>query len=61
MHVVRGRATIVTGGEIADGRIYGGSAQELREGDVLVIPSGVPHQFVEVSDPFLYFVVKVEE
>ena len=24
------------------------------------IPSGVPHQFVEVSDPFLYFVVKVE-
>ena len=31
-----------------------------REGDVLAIPSGVPHQFVDVSDPFLYFVVKVE-
>jgi hypothetical protein len=27
---------------------------------VLAIPSGVPHQFVDVSDPFLYFVVKVE-
>ena len=23
-------------------------------------PDGVPHQFVDVSDPFLYFVVKVE-
>jgi hypothetical protein len=27
---------------------------------VLAIPNGVPHQFTEVSDPFLYFVVKVE-
>jgi glc operon protein GlcG len=61
MHVVRGRATIVTGGEIAGGRIEGGTAQELAEGDVLAIPAGVPHQFVDVSDPFLYFVVKVEE
>jgi glc operon protein GlcG len=59
MHVVQGRATVVTGGEIADGRIEGGSAQELGEGDVFAIPQGVPHQFVQVSDPFLYFVVKV--
>ena len=29
------------------------------EGDVLAIPNRVPHQFAEVSDPFLYFVVKV--
>jgi glc operon protein GlcG len=60
MHVVRGTATVVTGGEIRDGSIEGGTAQELREGDVLAIPNGVPHQFVEVSDPFFYFVVKVE-
>jgi UDP-N-acetylmuramoyl-tripeptide--D-alanyl-D-alanine ligase len=33
--------------------------RELREGDVLAIPNGVAHQFVDVSDPFLYFVVKV--
>ena len=32
----------------------------LREGDVLAIPSRTPHKFVDVSDPFLYFVVKVE-
>jgi glc operon protein GlcG len=60
MRVVTGSATVVTGGEIRDDRIEGGKAQRLSEGDVLAIPNGVPHQFVEVSDPFLYFVVKVE-
>jgi uncharacterized protein GlcG (DUF336 family) len=61
MRVVEGRATVVTGGEIRGDRIEGGAVHELEEGDVLAIPSGVPHQFVDVSDPFLYFVVKVEE
>ena len=71
MHVVRGTATVVTGGEMRDARevapgelrapeVEGGTRHELHEGDVLAIPSGVPHQFVDVSDPFLYFVVKVE-
>jgi glc operon protein GlcG len=71
MHVVRGTATVVTGGEMRDARqvapgelraptVEGGTRHTLREGDVLAIPNGVPHQFAEVSDPFLYFVVKVE-
>jgi uncharacterized protein GlcG (DUF336 family)/mannose-6-phosphate isomerase-like protein (cupin superfamily) len=71
MHVVEGRATVLTGGElvepreVADGElraaaVEGGTTHELGEGDVLAIPSGVPHQFVDVSNPFLYFVVKVE-
>jgi uncharacterized protein GlcG (DUF336 family) len=60
MRVVEGRATIVTGGEIRGERIEGGEARKLEAGDVVAIPSGVPHQFVEASDPFLYFVVKVE-
>jgi uncharacterized protein GlcG (DUF336 family)/mannose-6-phosphate isomerase-like protein (cupin superfamily) len=71
MHVVEGRATVLTGGELVDPRevaagelraaaVEGGTRHELGEGDVLAIPSGVPHQFVDVSDPFLYFVVKVE-
>ena len=47
-------------GEIRAEAIEGGIAHELADGDVLAIPSGVPHQFVDVSDPFLYFVVKVE-
>ena len=54
MRVVEGGATLVT-------RANGESAtQELGPGDVVVIPAGVPHQFTAVSDPFLYFVVKVE-
>ncbi|MGY1699429.1 heme-binding protein [Geodermatophilus sp. SYSU D00766] len=70
MRVVRGRATVVTGGtmhaarEVAPGElraesIVGGTSHALAEGDVLVVPAGVPHQFVEVSDPFLYLVTKV--
>ncbi len=70
MHVVRGTATVVTGGDLRDARqvapgeiraqaVDGGTAHVLSEGDVLAIPSGVPHQFTDVSDPFLYFVVKV--
>ena len=59
MRVVSGRATVVTGGEIVGDAIEGGTAQELGEGDVIAIPQGVPHQFTEASDPFLYFVVKV--
>ena len=49
MHVVRGRATVVTGED----------KHTLGEGDVLVIPSGIPHQFTDVTGPFLYFVTKV--
>jgi uncharacterized protein GlcG (DUF336 family) len=71
MRVVQGSATVVTGGEMIEPHatgvgelrapaVEGGTRHELHEGDVLAIPSGVPHQFVEVSDPFLYFVVKVE-
>jgi len=70
MHVVEGRATVVTGGDMVDPRAVGpgevraktvesGTSHELAEGDVLVIPAGVPHQFVTVSDPFLYLVAKV--
>jgi uncharacterized protein GlcG (DUF336 family)/mannose-6-phosphate isomerase-like protein (cupin superfamily) len=71
MHVVQGTATILTGGEMVgvrsagDGElradsVAGGHARDLTAGDVLAIPAGVPHQFTWVSDPFLYFVVKVE-
>jgi uncharacterized protein GlcG (DUF336 family) len=71
MHIVEGTATVVTGGEMVgvrssgDGElradaVTGGHPHELSAGDVLAVPAGVPHQFSRVSDPFLYFVVKVE-
>ena len=50
MVAVEGTATVVTGP----------ARHTLGAGDVLVIPNGVPHQFVETTNPFLYFVVKVE-
>ena len=72
MHVVEGTASVRTGGTMVDpheagpgeiraSAIDGGESHDLAAGDVLAIPAGVPHQFTDVSDPFLYFVVKVEQ
>jgi uncharacterized protein GlcG (DUF336 family) len=69
MYMVEGNATAVTGGEMVNSRhttpgeiradsIKDGVTHKLSPGDVLVIPNGLPHQFIEVSDPFLYYVVK---
>lgn len=70
LHVLQGSATIVTGGEVVGGHptgddeirgasIRNGREQILVEGDVMVVPRGVPHWFREVRAPFLYYVVKV--
>lgn len=69
IHVLEGQATLVTGGKVpeakpvADGElrgpaIEGGEVRQLSQGDVIVIPAGVPHWFREVTNPFLYYVVK---
>jgi len=70
MYVLKGSATIVTGGKLLDGKtvapdevrgsqLDGGEAHNLVPGDVLIIPHGEPHLFKEVKEPFLYFTVKV--
>ena len=69
IYVLDGTATVVTGGDIVDGKttatdeirgasIRGGTTQRLSKGDVFVVPNGVPHQFTETTNPFLYYVVK---
>jgi mannose-6-phosphate isomerase-like protein (cupin superfamily) len=69
IHVLKGTAVIVTGGRVVDGRttaageirgraIDGGARRRLGEGDVFIVPGGVPHQFTEVQAPLLYYVVK---
>ena len=71
-YVLEGSATFVTGGELVDGApkpgdpdeirgpsVRGGESHKLEQGDVIVIPRGVPHHFTEVTTPFNYFVVKV--
>lgn len=68
-YITQGRATVVVGGDIVDGRqtapgeirgssIRGGEPHEIGPGDVLTIPRGVPHWFRRVQTPFRYVVVK---
>jgi hypothetical protein len=45
--------------EIRGAKIVGGQSFQLKAGDSIVIPKGVPHQFSEVHAPFWYFNVKV--
>jgi uncharacterized protein GlcG (DUF336 family)/mannose-6-phosphate isomerase-like protein (cupin superfamily) len=70
VHVLTGTATLVTGGRMTNGKaiedeeirgdfIEGGATRTISPGDVIVIPSGVPHWFREVPGPLTYYVVKV--
>lgn len=69
VYVLEGTATLVTGGTLIDARtvspgeiraanVQGGETRKLAKGDVVIIPPNTPHWFKEVSDPFLYYVVK---
>ena len=70
IYVLDGTATFVTGGKSVDSKqvapnefrgsmIDGGETRNLKKGDVVIVPKGVPHWFKEVSGVFLYYVVKV--
>ena len=70
IHVLDGRATMVTGGTVVEPRktagdevrgkeIQGGETRWIAKGDVLIVPAGTPHWFKEVEGPMTYYVVKV--
>jgi len=71
--VVRGKATLLTGGTVVDERtaspgeingsaIHDGTSTALEKGDVVHIPANVPHQLVlPAHGEFVYFVIKVKE
>lgn len=70
IYVLEGKATFVTGGDAIDAKaiapdelrgesIRNGQTRQIAKGDVIVVPHGTPHQFLEVTNPFLYYVVKV--
>lgn len=70
LYVIKGSSTFVTGGKVVDAKktvpneergksIQGGTTRHLGEGDMLIIPHGIPHWFEAVQPPFLYLVVKV--
>jgi mannose-6-phosphate isomerase-like protein (cupin superfamily) len=58
-YVIDGSGTMVTGGTIPDGKvngvntqgssISGGTRIEFVKGDFIMVPSGVPHQFVDLK------------
>ena len=60
-YVIDGSATMVTGGTIPDGKrngtniqgskIDGGTRIVFNKGDFIMVPSGVPHQFVDIKAP----------
>ena len=70
VYVLEGSARFVTGGTVMDGKttafeeirgvsIEGGESRRLVKGDVVIVPNGTPHQFLDVQAPLLYYVVKV--
>jgi glc operon protein GlcG len=70
IYVLEGSATLVTGGTVVDGKtlepdeirgasIRGGNSREIKKGDLIIVPNGVPHWFQKVSGPLNYYVVKV--
>ncbi len=72
VHIRSGRARLTTGGalggerrEVSPGEwratsIDGGTSREVGPGDVLMIPSGVPHLWEPVgAEAFVYVIVKV--
>ena len=60
-YVVEGSATLLTGGalvaptrngtNVAGTGIDGGTRQTFSKGDFLLVPSGIPHQFVDIQAP----------
>jgi mannose-6-phosphate isomerase-like protein (cupin superfamily) len=60
-YVIEGSATLLTGGtltsptrtgtNLAGPGIEGGVRQRFKKGDFMIVPSGVPHQFVDITAP----------
>ena len=70
-YIVDGTATFVTGGTMVGGKetrpnqmlgtdIQGGQTHQLKKGDFITIPAGVPHWFKDVpASGVTYYMVKV--
>jgi mannose-6-phosphate isomerase-like protein (cupin superfamily) len=68
-HIVEGSGTLVTGGTIAraaDGRpasatIQNGVSRHVAKGDVILIPSGMPHWYKDLDGTITYLEVRWAE
>jgi glc operon protein GlcG len=70
LYMLKGTATLVTGGTVIDARTIepeeirgreskNGESRKIVKGDVVIVPNGTPHWFREVDEPIDYYVVKV--
>ena len=70
VYFVEGTATLITGGTVKDAKssapgeirgmgVEGGERRNLKAGDVVTIPNGMPHQFANITAPCRYYLVKV--
>jgi mannose-6-phosphate isomerase-like protein (cupin superfamily) len=69
-YILEGSAVLVTGGTVIDSKtispgevrgtgLTGGESHNIKKGDVVIVPRGLPHWFKETPQvPVLYFVVK---
>jgi mannose-6-phosphate isomerase-like protein (cupin superfamily) len=72
-YIVDGHATVVSGGsvenpkttapgEVRGSAVQGGAQQQVKAGDVVHIPAGMPHQMlVPEGGTVTYFVMKIQE
>ena len=69
IYVQEGSATFVTGGTVVDPKniasdevrgtqINGGETRQISQGDVIIVPAGIPHWFKVVPGTMTYYVVK---
>jgi glc operon protein GlcG len=64
-YIIEGTGVVVTGGTIVRGTdginsatIQGGETHTVRKGDVIIVPSGSPHWYKEVTTPITYLEVR---
>jgi len=69
-HIIEGSGTLVTGGTIvrpAGGRggagatIQNGESRHVTKGDVILVPSGMPHWYKDLDGTLTYLEVRFEE
>ncbi len=73
MVIQDGEGTFMSGGELVNGKpggedqgdlrgesIRGGASKVLRPGDVMFVPAGIPHGFVETKDHVTFIMVRFD-
>ena len=66
-HIIEGSGTLVTGGTIvrpaggAAATIQNGVGRHVAKGDVILVPSGMPHWYTDLDSTITYLEVRWEE